>query len=131
MPNGGKIEIRSAINGDRLRLQFEDNGTGMPEDVRQKIFDPFFTTKAPGEGTGLGLSLSYGLVKAHGGILDYEARQEGGAEFRIVRQRDELHVERYQSARTEPGITADQGQEAAHVDRAELLGAEVEGEDRA
>ena len=48
------------------------------------LFTPFFTTKAPGEGTGLGLSLSYGLVKAHGGLLAYEPPPEGGAEFRIA-----------------------------------------------
>jgi hypothetical protein len=48
------------------------------------LFTPFFTTKAPGEGTGLGLSLSYGLVKAHGGVLAYEMPPEGGAEFRIT-----------------------------------------------
>jgi CheY-like chemotaxis protein len=48
------------------------------------LFTPFFTTKAPGEGTGLGLSLSYGLVKAHGGVLEYEASPGGGAEFRVT-----------------------------------------------
>jgi CheY-like chemotaxis protein len=48
------------------------------------LFTPFFTTKGPGEGTGLGLSLSYGLVKAHGGVLEYEAATEGGAEFKIT-----------------------------------------------
>jgi CheY-like chemotaxis protein len=60
-----------------------DSGPGVPPHLVSYLFTPFFTTKAPGEGTGLGLSLSYGLVKAHGGILAYEAPPEGGAEFRI------------------------------------------------
>jgi two-component system NtrC family sensor kinase len=61
-----------------------DTGPGVPKHLAPYLFTPFFTTKAPGEGTGLGLSLSYGLVKAHGGDLSYEAPSEGGAEFRIV-----------------------------------------------
>jgi CheY-like chemotaxis protein len=64
-------------------LRVRDSGPGVPPHLVSYLFTPFFTTKAPGAGTGLGLSLSYGLVKAHGGILDYQARPEGGAEFRI------------------------------------------------
>ena len=64
-------------------LRVRDSGPGVPPHLISYLFTPFFTTKAPGEGTGLGLSLSYGLVKAHGGILAYEAPPEGGAEFRI------------------------------------------------
>jgi CheY-like chemotaxis protein len=56
----------------------------VPKQHAPYLFTPFFTTKAPGEGTGLGLSLSYGMVKAHGGTLSYEPVPEGGAEFRIV-----------------------------------------------
>jgi CheY-like chemotaxis protein len=56
----------------------------VPKHFAPYLFTPFFTTKAPGEGTGLGLSLSYGLVKAHGGDLTYEPPAEGGAEFRIT-----------------------------------------------
>jgi hypothetical protein len=56
----------------------------VPPHLASYLFTPFFTTKGPGEGTGLGLSLSYGLVKSHGGVLTYEALPEGGAEFRIT-----------------------------------------------
>jgi two-component system NtrC family sensor kinase len=69
-------------NGTAL-LRVTDSGPGVPPHVVSYLFTPFFTTKAPGEGTGLGLSLSYGLVKAHGGVLAYEATPDGGAEFRI------------------------------------------------
>jgi CheY-like chemotaxis protein len=56
----------------------------VPKHFTPYLFTPFFTTKAPGEGTGLGLSLSYGLVNAHGGALTYEPPVEGGAEFRVT-----------------------------------------------
>ncbi|HUF34845.1 MAG TPA: ATP-binding protein [Gemmatimonadales bacterium] len=65
-------------------LRVRDTGPGVPPHLVPHLFTPFFTTKAPGEGTGLGLSLSYGLVKAHGGLLTYESAAEGGAEFRIT-----------------------------------------------
>jgi two-component system NtrC family sensor kinase len=65
-------------------LRVRDNGPGVPKHLAPYLFTPFFTTKAPGEGTGLGLSLSYGLVKAHGGDLTYEPSQDGGAEFRVT-----------------------------------------------
>ena len=65
-------------------LRVRDTGPGVPSHLAPYLFTPFFTTKAPGEGTGLGLSLSYGLVKAHGGGLTYEPAPEGGAEFRVT-----------------------------------------------
>jgi two-component system NtrC family sensor kinase len=68
---------------DEAVLRVRDNGPGVAKHHAPYLFTPFFTTKAPGEGTGLGLSLSYGLVKAHGGLLSYEPVPEGGAEFRI------------------------------------------------
>ena len=61
-----------------------DSGPGVPPHLVSYLFTPFFTTKGPGEGTGLGLSLSYGLVNSHGGVLAYEAPPEGGAEFRVT-----------------------------------------------
>ena len=70
--DGGKIEIRVA-----------DNGNGIPQKVLDKIFQPFFTTKPTGQGTGLGLSLSYDIIKAHGGEMKVKTREGEGAEFII------------------------------------------------
>ncbi len=72
----------SRVDGEAI-LRVRDTGPGVPAHLVSHLFTPFFTTKAPGEGTGLGLSLSYGLVKSHGGELSYEHSLEGGAEFRV------------------------------------------------
>ena len=61
----------------------KDNGNGIPQKVLDKIFQPFFTTKPTGQGTGLGLSLSYDIVKAHGGELKVETKEGEGSEFII------------------------------------------------
>jgi two-component system, NtrC family, sensor kinase len=74
--------ITSREDGEAV-LRVRDNGPGVPRHLAPYLFTPFFTTKAPGEGTGLGLSLSYGLVKAHGGDLTYEPSGDVGAEFRV------------------------------------------------
>jgi len=65
----------------RVVIEVIDNGPGIPLDVLPRIFDPFFTTKPPGEGSGLGLSVSYGIIGQHGGRLYAENRAEGGAAF--------------------------------------------------
>ena len=70
---------------DMVEIRIRDNGLGIPEAVRNKIFQPFFTTKPAGEGTGLGLSLSYDIVtKGHGGTLTVESQEGQGAEFIII-----------------------------------------------
>ncbi|HEX2249746.1 MAG TPA: ATP-binding protein, partial [Gemmatimonadales bacterium] len=79
-----KILLATSRSDGQAILRVRDTGPGVPKHLAPYLFTPFFTTKAPGEGTGLGLSLSYGLVKAHGGDLIYEAPAEGGAEFRIT-----------------------------------------------
>jgi len=68
--------------GRVLRIRVEDNGGGIPDEVRERIFQPFFTTKPPGKGTGLGLSVSFGIIRDHGGALSVE-NGEGGAVFTI------------------------------------------------
>ncbi len=68
---------------DKVEINVSDNGNGIPQKVIDKIFQPFFTTKPTGQGTGLGLSLSYDIVKAHGGQLKVETKEGEGSEFTI------------------------------------------------
>jgi len=68
---------------DRVELRVSDNGSGVPEKILGKIFQPFFTTKPTGQGTGLGLSLSYDIIKAHGGEIKVETKEGEGSEFII------------------------------------------------
>ena len=69
--------------GAKVEIRVKDNGNGIPQKVLDKIFQPFFTTKPPGQGTGLGLSLSYDIVKAHGGELKVETKEGEGSTFVI------------------------------------------------
>jgi len=69
--------------GDKVQISVKDNGNGIPQKVLDKIFQPFFTTKPTGQGTGLGLSLAYDIVKAHGGELNVETKEGEGSEFSI------------------------------------------------
>ncbi len=75
--------ISSPSGAGGLEISVKDNGTGIPQKVLDKIFQPFFTTKPTGQGTGLGLSLSYDIIKAHGGDLKVETKEGEGAEFII------------------------------------------------
>ena len=70
--------------GDKVEIRVSDNGNGIPQKVLDKIFQPFFTTKPTGQGTGLGLSLSYDIAKAHGGDLKVETEENEGSEFVIL-----------------------------------------------
>ena len=99
MPNGGTVTIATRNltladqnptqgvdipAGDYVEISVSDNGAGIEPHVIDRVFDPFFTTKAVGEGTGLGLSTVYGIVKQSGGFIFAENRPEGGARFRIL-----------------------------------------------
>jgi two-component system NtrC family sensor kinase len=81
----GRVRLTSSVTADgRVRLEVHDTGPGVPEAIRGKIFDPFFTTKAEGSGTGLGLSLVYGIVTSLGGSIEYQPGEDGGASFVIT-----------------------------------------------
>ena len=79
--DGRRIIVRTRDVDDTVRLEVEDNGGGVPEGDEAKLFQPFFTTKPMGEGTGLGLSVSYGIVRSFGGTIGYARGSFGGALF--------------------------------------------------
>ncbi len=79
--NGKPFE--SEPDSYRVEISVKDNGNGIPQKGIDKIFQPFFTTKPTGQGTGLGLSLSYDIIKAHGGEIKVETKDGEGSEFVI------------------------------------------------
>lgn len=108
MPDGGKISLRtrnvgpddcaafgekSLIPAEYVVIDVEDNGHGIPADVKDKIFEPFFTTKEVGKGTGLGLSMVYGIVKQTGGYVFCESEIDKGTTFSILLPRHVATVE--------------------------------------
>jgi signal transduction histidine kinase len=78
------VEVSTRKEGDKVLIAVKDNGDGIPQKILDKIFQPFFTTKPTGQGTGLGLSLSYDIVKAHGGEIKVTTKENEGTEFTIV-----------------------------------------------
>jgi signal transduction histidine kinase len=78
------VMVSTKKSNHRIEIVVKDNGTGIPKKVEEKIFQPFYTTKPAGEGTGLGLSLAYDIIKAHGGEITVNAKDGEYAEF-IVR----------------------------------------------
>ncbi len=119
MPQGGTLKIsltkrrispakyaitrRSCLPGVYAEIRFEDTGVGMDEAVLEKIFDPFFTTKEVGKGIGLGLSMTYGIVKGHGGCVEVESTPGEGTRFKV-------YLPLYEPAQEEiPGKGADYG----------------------
>ncbi len=77
------VWVTTKKEGDRVTITVKDNGGGIPDKIKEKIFQPFFTTKPTGSGTGLGLSLSYDIIKAHGGEIKVETKEGEGTEFII------------------------------------------------
>jgi signal transduction histidine kinase len=78
------VSVITKKEGDKVLISVKDNGNGIPQKILDKIFQPFFTTKPTGQGTGLGLSLSYDIVKAHGGELKVATKEGEGSEFVIM-----------------------------------------------
>ena len=77
------VSVSTKRNNGIVEISVKDNGNGIPPEIKDKIFQPFFTTKPTGQGTGLGLSLAYDIVKAHGGELNVETKEGEGSEFSI------------------------------------------------
>ena len=77
------VSVSTKRLGDKIEIRVKDNGSGIPQKDLDKIFQPFFTTKPTGQGTGLGLSLSYDIVKAHGGELKVDTKEGEGTIFKI------------------------------------------------
>lgn len=86
MHGRGVLTIKTfpSEDGNKVVIEFTDTGGGIPEDILPRIFDPFFTTKGVGEGTGLGLSMSYGIVKEHKGNIEVDTVVGSGTTFRVV-----------------------------------------------
>jgi signal transduction histidine kinase len=78
------VTVTTKYLGNRIEIAVKDNGPGIPDTIKDKIFQPFFTTKPTGEGTGLGLSLAYDIVKAHGGTIDVHSKENEGTIFTIT-----------------------------------------------
>jgi signal transduction histidine kinase len=78
------VSVMTKKSDNNVMITVSDNGNGIPQKIVDKIFQPFFTTKPTGQGTGLGLSLSYDIVKAHGGEIKVETKETKGTEFIIV-----------------------------------------------
>ena len=86
-PSSGRRRLTEGTAGGRgaeIEIRIIDNGIGIPQKILDKIFQPFFTTKPTGQGTGLGLSLSYDIIKVHGGEITVNSTEGGGAEFIVL-----------------------------------------------
>src|SRR5271154_2837145 len=83
MPQGGMLEVRTLAYNGSVAIEVTDTGSGIPPENLQRIFDPFFTPKATGRGTGLGLSVSYGIIKEHAGKVDVRSTPGKGTSFRL------------------------------------------------
>jgi signal transduction histidine kinase len=84
MPKGGALVFEAGrLNGD-LSVSVRDTGSGIPPEIGRRIFEPFFTSKEPGQGTGLGLSVSYGIIESHGGRIDFDSAVGKGSTFSVL-----------------------------------------------
>jgi two-component system, NtrC family, sensor kinase len=94
MPSGGMLEVRSAAHNGSVEVEVADTGNGITREHIHKIFDPFFTTKTSGRGTGLGLSVSYGIIKEHAGKIDVRSTPGRGTSFHVEfpAVRNSVHV---------------------------------------
>ncbi len=108
VPDGGKLTVSAKMSEDKkvLEISFADTGAGISQEHLSKIFEPFFTTKRVGQGTGLGLAVSYGIVKDHGGEIQVESTEGKGSTFTVI-----LPVKR----ESDRSGSKDQGSQTARV----------------
>jgi two-component system, NtrC family, sensor kinase len=83
MPGGGMLEVRTGAHNGSVEIEIADTGAGIPREDIHRIFDPFYTTKSNGRGTGLGLSVSYGIIKEHAGKIDVRSTPGKGTSFHV------------------------------------------------
>jgi two-component system, NtrC family, sensor kinase len=83
MPHGGRLKLLVARQGDEVAISVSDTGEGIPPETLDHIFEPFFTTRPVGQGRGLGLSVSLGIVQEHGGRISVESRVGQGSTFTV------------------------------------------------
>ncbi|MFA6260594.1 MAG: ATP-binding protein [Bacteroidia bacterium] len=83
IPEKGKIEIKTWLEDESIKISITDNGKGMSEEIRSRIFEPFYTTKDVGKGTGLGLSISFGIIEKHNGKITVDSKEGIGTTFTI------------------------------------------------
>jgi signal transduction histidine kinase len=78
------LKVKTEIRGDKVLVAIEDNGPGVPDEIRDKLFEPFFTTKRGTEGTGLGLSITHDIIKTHGGSIQIASKVNDFTRFEIL-----------------------------------------------
>ena len=106
MPEGGQLRVQSWREDDRLHLAVTDSGSGIEPQIIDQIFDPFFTTKQVGEGTGLGLAVTYTLVHKMGGTITVTSQPGQGSTFLVI-----LPIDNDCASFSEPRQPADQAEE--------------------
>jgi signal transduction histidine kinase len=84
MPSGGWLTLRTEADGDTVIVEVKDTGHGIRREDIKRIYDPFFTTKGTSRGTGLGLSVSYGIVQEHGGAIFVDSTPGTGTTFQVA-----------------------------------------------
>jgi signal transduction histidine kinase len=84
MPNGGTLTISTSVRDGKVLVKLADTGCGIKREHLDQIFEPFFSTKPVGQGTGLGLSVSYGILRQHGGSVEVESEVGKGTTFTVV-----------------------------------------------
>jgi signal transduction histidine kinase len=108
MPEGGNLGIAVAATNDELTISVSDTGTGIPEDMLTKIFEPYFTTKK--SGTGLGLTITFKIIKEHSGEISLESKEGKGSTFTIhlpVPQKEKKSLPRWQDSAAIAGSQAE------------------------